>query len=242
VLNVAYPVWWDERRYEDELQTLINTSSNQLGPLSYFGAGDYAYFFYADDAGGDFDITFTHYSKADFDTYRAEEFIRGPDGLHAVNSDKDDLYPSFHEDQSRLYFCSNRVDEHFNIYSMALPEVANMHAFFTGTEVEEPDLETVLSSDFDDKCPYISGDVMVFASDRQGGQGGFDLYYSIYQNGNWTDPVNFGPEINTEYDEYRPILFSFLDIQTDLMIFSSDRPGGLGGFDLYMVKADSYIL
>jgi hypothetical protein len=25
------------------------------------------------------------------------------------------------------------------------------------------------------------------------------------------------------------------------MIFSSDRPGGLGGFDLYVVKADGYL-
>lgn len=241
VLNVAYPIWWDERRYEDELVSLINTSSNQLGPLSYFGPGDYAYFFYADDAGGQFDITFTHYSKADFDTYRAEEFIQGPDKLHAVNSDNDDLYPSFNEDQSRLYFCSNRDQEHFDIYSMALPEAASLHAFFTGTEMQEPHLESVLSSDFDDKCPYISGEVMVFTSDREGGQGGFDLYYSIYQNGSWSDPVNFGPGINTEYDEYRPILFNFMDIQTDLMIFSSDRPGGLGGFDLYMVKADTYL-
>jgi hypothetical protein len=241
VLNVDYPIWWDERKYEDEVTSLINTSSNQLGPLSFFGPGDYSYFFYADDERGDFDITFTHYLKADFDTYRAEELILGPDSLQVINSNKDDLYPSFNEDQSRLFFCSNRDHEHFNIYSIALPGAAGLHAFFTGSEIEEADLEAVLSSDSDDKCPYIFEDVMVFASDREGGQGGFDLYYSIYRNGAWTDPVNFGPAINTEYDEYRPILFNFMDIQTDLMIFSSDRPGGLGGFDLYMVKADSYI-
>jgi len=34
--------------------------------------------------------------------------------------------------------------------------------------------------------------LMVFASDRAGGFGGFDLYYSRLQNGKWSAPVNFG--------------------------------------------------
>ena len=98
-------------------------------------------------------------------------------------------------------------------------------------------MNTVLSGNFNDKCPYIYEVIMVFTSDREGGHGGFDLYYSLLEDGEWGTPVNFGPEINSEYDEYRPIYFSFYDYDfQNLMIFSSDRPGGLGGFDLYMVK------
>ena len=241
VLNVSYPTWWDEEKYEDVLVSLVNTSSNQLGPLFFLGPGDYSYFFYADDEGGDFDITFTHYLKSTFHTYGAEELVLGPVSLRAINSDKDDLYPCFHEDQSMLYFCSNRESGHFNIFSAPLPGSTELHDFFTGSGVVEPLLNTILSSASNDKCPYIFQDLMVFASDREGGQGGFDLYYSTYDDGTWTDPVNFGPEINTEHDEYRPIFFHFMDIQTYLMIFSSDRPGGLGGFDLYMVKTDAFI-
>ena len=71
---------------------------------------------------------------------------------------------------------------------------------------------------------------MVFTSDRAGGYGGFDLWYSSWDGQQWSAPVNFGGKINTEYDEYRPIVVStdekfFLN---DLMIFSSDRPGGKG--------------
>jgi len=159
-----------------------------------------------------------------------------------INSDMDDLYPSFMGDLSHLFFCSNRENDHFDIYSIQLPETEELHGFITGNESGESELNTVLSSNFDDKCPYIYEDIMVFASDREGGQGGFDLYYSLLENGAWSPPVNFGPKINTEYDEYRPIFFSFFDYEfQNLMIFSSDRPGGLGGFDLYMVKADGYI-
>jgi hypothetical protein len=94
-----------------------------------------------------------------------------------------------------------------------------------------------LSSTADDKCPYIVNNMMVFTSDRAGGQGGFDLWYSIYTDGNWSVPENFGPGINTEYDEYRPVIIPlepglFLN---DMLIFSSNRPGGRGGFDLYFV-------
>ena len=111
-----------------------------------------------------------------------------------------------------MFFCSNRDHEHFNIYSIPLPGADSLHDFFKGEDVVEPDLNVILSSDFNDKCPYLYQDIMVFTSDREGGQGGFDLYYSLYENGAWTTPINLGPEINTEYDEYRPIIFSFFRI------------------------------
>jgi hypothetical protein len=77
--------------------------------------------------------------------------------------------------------------------------------------------------------------MMVFVSDRPGGFGGFDLYYSTFDGSAWSDPVNFGEKINTEYDEYRPIILETdrRFFMNDFMIFSSNRPGGMGGFDLY---------
>ncbi|MBI5008107.1 MAG: hypothetical protein HZB98_00285, partial [Bacteroidia bacterium] len=90
-----------------------------------------------------------------------------------------------------------------------------------------------INSTSDDKCPNIHRNVMVFASNRLGGLGGFDLYYSILKNGKWNLPVNFGPRINTIYDEYRPVIGSEQDFTNSYLIFSSNRPGGIGGFDLY---------
>ena len=54
----------------------------------------------------------------------------------------------------------------------------------------------------------------------------------------WSDPINFGEKINTEYDEFRPIVRPQWDFSNDLMLFSSNRPGGKGGFDLYYVGID----
>ena len=45
----------------------------------------------------------------------------------------------------------------------------------------------------------------------------------------WTTPVNFGPEINTEYAEQMPSATR----NGSRLFFVSDRPGGQGGMDIY---------
>ncbi|MDO9580238.1 MAG: hypothetical protein Q7J06_06670, partial [Bacteroidales bacterium] len=90
-----------------------------------------------------------------------------------------------------------------------------------------------VNSSYDDKCPIVFRNIMVFASDREGGLGGFDLYYTIFKNGNWSSPVNLGPEINSADNEYRPVIGFHPDFENLFMMFSSDRAGGKGGFDLY---------
>lgn len=227
--------------YEETLLTLINSSHDQLGPHTFWGPAEFNYFFYSDNLGGDYDIRYTYYLKSDFGTYGGTNTLHGPDTLMVIDSEMDELYPCITEDQSSMYFCSNRTAEIFDIYSIPLPESDSLHSFFEESLAVDPELNEILSSEYNDKCPYIYGDIMVFTSDREGGYGGFDLYYSQLVGATWTAPVNFGPEINTEYDEYRPIVFPFIDIAQDLMIFSSNRPGGMGGFDLYMVKANGYI-
>lgn len=52
--------------------------------------------------------------------------------------------------------------------------------------------------------PYVPPDesFMIFKSNRAGGYGGFDNYISFSNaDGSWGDPINMGPEINTEVDE-----------------------------------------
>jgi len=60
-----------------------------------------------------------------------------------------------------------------------------------------------------------------------------NLYYSTYSDSAlWAAPMKFGPSINSEYQEESACLS--LDKKT--LYFSSNRPGGYGGFDLYKVK------
>ncbi len=85
--------------------------------------------------------------------------------------------------------------------------------------------------------PSISanGDVLVFTSNRPGGQGGLDLWKTNrLPNGEWEDPENLGPVINTRKNEKSPFLHS--DSQT--LYFASDGHPTIGGYDIYFSKFD----
>ncbi len=81
--------------------------------------------------------------------------------------------------------------------------------------------------------PAVSPDekFLIFASDMPGGHGGLDLYYSIYENGIWGDPINLGKDINSNLDESS----SFIDNNGNLF-FSSNGHEGLGKYDIYFAK------
>jgi len=77
------------------------------------------------------------------------------------------------------------------------------------------------------------GRTLFFASNREGGMGGTDLWYSQRQaDGKWSDPVNLGPRINTADDEESPFISN--DGQT--LYFTSTGHLGLGGQDIFMSR------
>ncbi len=214
----------------------IRTSANELGPylISIYNQQNSNHDFllmYATDVNGDFQINYT-FKVGDSTFIDNEEVL-------FLNSEFDDLYPTFNDDISKIYFCSNRENGVFNIFDVDVVHDNSMEGFIdivSDTSFHALHLNTILSSDFDDKCPYIYHNTLVFTSNRPGGFGGYDLYYSKLENGEWSAPENFGSEINSEADEYRPILFEEeVDFEKDMMVFSSNREGGMGGFDLYFV-------
>jgi outer membrane protein OmpA-like peptidoglycan-associated protein len=81
--------------------------------------------------------------------------------------------------------------------------------------------------------PWLSADGkrLYFASDKPGGFGGSDLYYTQWGEDYWNDPVNLGPIINTKGNEAYP----FINPAGELF-FSSDGHGGLGGKDIFFSR------
>jgi len=78
-----------------------------------------------------------------------------------------------------------------------------------------------------------NGSYMYFtACNRPGGLGNCDIYYSAFINGNWSEPSNIGYPVNTKYWESTPSISA--DGKT--LFFSSSRPGGFGGKDLWFSR------
>jgi peptidoglycan-associated lipoprotein len=70
--------------------------------------------------------------------------------------------------------------------------------------------------------------VLFFASNRDGGEGGWDLYYATEKgDGVYGDPVNLGPRLNTIGDEIDGFY------RDGMLYFSSTGHAGIGGYDLF---------
>jgi hypothetical protein len=80
-----------------------------------------------------------------------------------------------------------------------------------------------------DGCPFVIEDWMAFCSVRAGNQREIDIYTAERQNGQWGNVQNWGEPINQVYQ------VGELHIAGDgNLYFGSDRPGGLGGIDLWV--------
>jgi hypothetical protein len=86
---------------------------------------------------------------------------------------------------------------------------------------------------FNYSTPGLSPDDtrLYFSSDKPGGYGGMDLYYSEKKDGKWGEPENLGPMINTSHSETFP--FAAPDGK---LFFSSDGHAGCGGKDIYYTQ------
>ncbi|MEO8463290.1 MAG: hypothetical protein ABI555_08765 [Chloroflexota bacterium] len=82
-------------------------------------------------------------------------------------------------------------------------------------------------------CAFVAqrDDILYFASTRAGGQGGFDIWYSLRgADGAWGDPVNF-TAVNTSADELCPA--AHRNGKTFLFV----RSGGIcGGDDIFVTR------
>jgi peptidoglycan-associated lipoprotein len=82
----------------------------------------------------------------------------------------------------------------------------------------------------DELFPYLFNDTtLFFASGGYEGYGGLDIYKSIWRKNTWSAPENLLAPINSGYDDFG-IIIKTLDEEG---IFTSNRPGGKGGDDIY---------
>nr|MBA3970678.1 PD40 domain-containing protein [Bacteroidota bacterium] len=85
-------------------------------------------------------------------------------------------------------------------------------------------------------CISTDGTILYFASNREGGKGGTDLYFSRkLPNGTWGPPQNMGAEINTSSDE------DFPNVSADgkVIYFSSNGHTTMGGYDIFKAEMNA---
>ena len=195
-----------------------------------------------------------------------------------INTAADELNPVPSSNYvNRFYYSSNRAQDHFDLFSAEMLEGVWEHADYIHHRLNGSENEMMQDVSIDgsamvflrgdgekgnrlylnrfaqskhnqrvifsetkavsgDKDIYLVNDeIMIFASDRPGGFGGYDLYMSTFSSKGWSKPKNLGSAINSGYDERYPFLN---EDQTDIF-FSSNRTESIGGFDIFSCKKAS---
>ncbi|MFM7838474.1 MAG: OmpA family protein [Chitinophagaceae bacterium] len=158
--------------------------------------------------------------------HKLNEYLFRPQNLGPeVNSPYSEYYPSLTLDAEELVFTRRINDFNEDFYES--------HAAAPGIWEEAAELEGRINTAQNEGAQNISqdGEWLIFtACNRPDGLGSCDLYISYLTEVGWSRPENFGEPVNTESWESAP---SLSPDKRDLY-FTSSRPGGYGGSDIYV--------
>ena len=142
-----------------------------------------------------------------------------------INSGYLESTASITPDGKTIYFASNRRG---GMGGMDLYKVEKQP---NGTWGPAQNLGPEVNTADNEDAPFIhpDGKTLFFTSDGAGSIGGKDIFKTELNNGKWSKPENMGYPVNTVADD------SYFTLTADGTkgFFSSDRPGGLGGQDIY---------
>jgi hypothetical protein len=149
-----------------------------------------------------------------------------------INTTDDEYWPSITADGQTLMFTrqarsgSNGKWNGVNQEDFYISYLTNMHwgtALNAGSPLNSAQNEGAQSLSSDGNYMYFT------ACDRSGGLGSCDIFFSASNNGKWSLPVNLGSPVNTSSWESQPSV----NANGKMLFFSSNRPGGFGGKDLW---------
>lgn len=85
-------------------------------------------------------------------------------------------------------------------------------------------------SEFEDYFPIVAKSGNLYFNSQRGGPGTNDIYCSKLVNGKYSAAEKLPAPINSPYREFD----AFVSRDEKMIIFSSERPGGFGGSDIYI--------
>jgi len=151
-----------------------------------------------------------------------------------VNSKMHDYAPVWDLADDKLYFTSRRRYDDESMKDIS--EQYDENIFFIDLKAGEkrafpaPDPLNTRTNDAVVACSQDGQNLMVFRTRKDGFSG--DLYETAKDRYSWGDLIKLNSEINTKYHEASA---SFGRKNSEELFFSSDRPGGFGGKDIYRI-------
>jgi hypothetical protein len=133
--------------------------------------------------------------------------------------------PSLSADGQTLYFTSDRPDGYgrADLWTSSLVD---------GEWTAPVNLGPSINTEFGEREPSISSDgsLLFFSSDRPGGLGSSDIWFSRNISGEWGAPKNLGPALNSTGADREPAVSA----DGKYLVFTGIREGGQGLSDIWI--------
>ena len=220
----------------DNLGENVNTAGDELAPVPsatnpskiYFSSNRPEVVGGLRDKEGLSDELLGNYCSDMFASYIVDGEWKGAESLgNFTNSARIDRLLDISADGKLLYFFKGFTAESGEILIDTFrPETENM------VPEQGKLVAPIFPSKGDVYLQVFNNTFMVFASQRSGGYGGYDLYWTELRDSTWSEPINFGPNVNSAYDEICP----FLALDGRTLFFSRNSDESVGGFDIFKAK------
>jgi hypothetical protein len=156
------------------------------------------------------------------------EFTAAENAGRNINTGLDEQVVGLSSNGDKMFIYIDHIKEYGDIY---------YSNFINDNYEPKTKFDRVINSDAFESSASISadGNTLFFSSSRDGGFGGKDLYMvRKLPTGQWANPQNLGPTINTAYDEDFPNLF----YDGNTLYFASVGHNSIGGYDIFKSKWD----
>ena len=220
----------EQLAYVENLGTSLNTFYDEFGPVPSPLYTDRLYFTSArsgskgglKDPKNEDDQKYGRYSADMYFSEIQNGIWRAAQPMDVLNSTRNDVIYGFSSDGQRLFYFSGEgpsngqlVIDTFSVPREGAPLASKLGPF-------DPNAG--------DKDLFVFSDsIIIFSSNKAGGEGGYDLYYSIERNGQWSNAINLGSVVNSFYDDATP----FLTRNGRTLFFASNRLNSFGGLDIF---------
>jgi len=157
-------------------------------------------------------------------------------GLH-INSKYDDHSPIVSADESILIFTSRRASSYSERERDRMPDGQYEERIYISKMAGDTlGKANILKKGLFNRPGHVAGvglsadgnDLLIYRNDVNGQ----NIYESKLDGTTWTEPVKMPAPINSKFDETHASLSS----DNSIIFFTSNRPGGFGGLDIYQVR------
>ena len=150
------------------------------------------------------------------------------------------MHGAFSPDMQRFYFVRCEKGKKKFLSSKYKPDICKIYMTKNtfGTWQAPEELPEIINAKKTSNIQVAIGneskkndEILYFISDREGGRGGYDIWYSIFMSkkNEWRAPKNCGNKVNSAGDEISP----YYDAVTRTLYFASDGFAGMGEFDIF---------